>query len=141
MVLEDDANCGAVGEASVGGPGMLSNLVYVTLSTGIGMGSVAGGRLMVGAHGYTGELGHVTVKFYVRVAVLVAVAGRVASRRMSPFRTRHRVSRGRAGTQPNCLLRSSVTDPNTVTAESVIAAAEAGDEGCCAHCRRCRSRC
>jgi glucokinase len=127
VVLEDDANCGAVGEASVGGPGMLSNLVYVTLSTGIGMGSVAGGRLMVGAHGYAGELGHVTVIpggrpcGCGRQGCLEAYAsGRAIGSLGAELWASDR----------DCLLRSSITDPNTVTAEVVIAAAEAGDEGC-----------
>ena len=33
----------------------------VTLGTGIGGGVVSGGRLVVGAHGFTGEFGHMVV--------------------------------------------------------------------------------
>lgn len=36
-------------------------MVYLTVSTGIGGGICAGGRLLEGAHGFAGELGHVTV--------------------------------------------------------------------------------
>lgn len=58
VVLENDANCGAVGEATLGGWGRPETLVFLTCSTGIGGGIVGGGQLFRGSRGLAGELGH-----------------------------------------------------------------------------------
>lgn len=58
--IENDANCFAVGEGVSGLARGLSDYVVFTLGTGIGTGIVAGGRLLLGAHGQAGEGGHIT---------------------------------------------------------------------------------
>jgi glucokinase len=60
-VLENDATAAAAGEHRYGAGAGTSNMVYLTLSTGVGGGVVVGGRLYRGAMGNGGELGHVTV--------------------------------------------------------------------------------
>jgi glucokinase len=55
---ENDANACALAEARFGAGRGLGHLVYVTISTGIGGGAVAGGRLTSGAHGTATEFGH-----------------------------------------------------------------------------------
>ena len=55
MALGNDANCAALGEAAVSGA---DDLLLVTLGTGVGGGIVSGGKLIVGAHGGAGEIGH-----------------------------------------------------------------------------------
>ena len=59
--LENDANAAAYAEARAGAGRGCGTVVYLTVSTGIGGGICAGGRLLEGAHGFAGELGHVTV--------------------------------------------------------------------------------
>lgn len=59
--VENDANCGALGEFHHGGWGELHTLVFMTCSTGIGAGIVSGGQLFRGARGLAGEVGHNTV--------------------------------------------------------------------------------
>ena len=59
--LENDANAAALGEWRGGGGIGLRHLVYVTVSTGIGGGVIADGRLLRGRHGMAAELGHMTV--------------------------------------------------------------------------------
>lgn len=60
--IEDDARCAALGEAWLGAARKLENAVYVTISTGIGGGVILGGQLYRGAHGYGGEIGHMTLE-------------------------------------------------------------------------------
>lgn len=48
VLLENDANCAALGEAHHGAGRGLETLVYYTVSTGIGSGVVRGGRLLIG---------------------------------------------------------------------------------------------
>lgn len=59
--IENDANAAALGEAWVGAGRDVRDLVYVTVSTGIGGGLILGGRLYRGANGTAGEIGHVIV--------------------------------------------------------------------------------
>lgn len=61
IVLEDDANCAALGEHEYGGGKGKENLIYITISTGIGAGIILNNRLFLGEHGWAGELGHVSV--------------------------------------------------------------------------------
>jgi len=58
-IVENDCNAAAYGEWSAR-PG-IDSLVYVTVSTGIGMGIVSSGHIIRGSHGTAGEIGHTTV--------------------------------------------------------------------------------
>jgi len=62
VVAENDANLGALGEATFGAGRGLDSFVYVMLGHGIGAGMVFGGRLHRGAAGFAGELAHVQVR-------------------------------------------------------------------------------
>lgn len=59
--LTNDANAAALGEKIYGGGKGMTNLMVVTLGTGVGSGFVVGDQLMHGHTGFAGELGHVTV--------------------------------------------------------------------------------
>jgi len=59
--IDNDANAAAVGEFRFGAGKGFPNMVYVTLSTGIGGGVIVDGRLMRGANGNAAELGHLTL--------------------------------------------------------------------------------
>ncbi|HZT15461.1 MAG TPA: ROK family protein [Gaiellaceae bacterium] len=61
VTLENDATAAAAGEHRWGAGAGTRNMVYLTLSTGVGGGVVVDGRLYRGARGNGGELGHVTV--------------------------------------------------------------------------------
>ncbi|GGF64810.1 glucokinase [Paenibacillus albidus] len=54
----NDANAAAWGEYARGAGKGAQNMVYVTLSTGIGSGIVLDGKLLLGTDSYAGELGH-----------------------------------------------------------------------------------
>lgn len=57
----NDANAAALGEQWKGGGAGCLDMVMVTLGTGVGGAVIAGGRVLGGAHGIAGELGHMIV--------------------------------------------------------------------------------
>ncbi len=59
--LGNDANLAALGEWHFGVGEKVANLIYVTVSTGIGGGIIADGKLYTGACGAAGEIGHMTI--------------------------------------------------------------------------------
>lgn len=59
VYVDNDASCAALAEADAIGA---TELVMLTLGTGVGGGIVTGGRIFRGAHGLGGELGHVVVE-------------------------------------------------------------------------------
>jgi glucokinase len=61
VILENDANAAALGEKWMGAGKQDTDLVLLTLGTGIGGGIIAGGRVLHGFLGMAGELGHMTV--------------------------------------------------------------------------------
>ena len=61
VLLENDANCAALGEKWLGAGSRVENLCMLTLGTGVGGGFVFGGKPWHGATGMAGELGHMTV--------------------------------------------------------------------------------
>jgi glucokinase len=61
VVMDNDANAGALGEGYFGANREQSPLFYMTLSTGIGGGILVNGRVMRGADSWAGEIGHLNV--------------------------------------------------------------------------------
>ena len=59
--LENDANCAAWGEYRFGSGIGANPMVMVTVGTGIGGGLIIDGKLLIGAFGTAGEMGHVPV--------------------------------------------------------------------------------
>ncbi len=58
VYLENDATAAVAGEVAFGAAGGHLNVIYVTLSTGIGGGLYLNGRLYRGSTGFAGEVGH-----------------------------------------------------------------------------------
>ncbi|MDI3506981.1 MAG: glucokinase [Methanomicrobiaceae archaeon] len=61
VFLINDARAGVLGERWAGAARGSDNVVYVTLSTGIGGGAVVNGSLLLGKDGNAGEIGHIPV--------------------------------------------------------------------------------
>ena len=59
--IENDANLGALAELTWGAGRDCSNFAYIKAATGIGAGIVVDGRLLRGATGTAGEVGHTTL--------------------------------------------------------------------------------
>lgn len=61
VVATNDANAAALGELRFGAARGLRDVLVITLGTGLGSGLIVDGRLVYGATGFAGELGHVGV--------------------------------------------------------------------------------
>ena len=59
--LVNDANAAALGEHQCGVGRGVDNLIYLTVSTGIGGGIIINGKLYYGPNGSAGEIGHMTI--------------------------------------------------------------------------------
>jgi glucokinase len=66
-VLDNDATAAAAGEHRFGAGRGTQNMVYLTISTGVGGGVIIDGEVHRGRSGNGGELGHVTVDWHGRV--------------------------------------------------------------------------
>jgi glucokinase len=60
-VVLNDATAACWGEHAVGAAHGFDDVLMVTLGTGIGGGMVSNGRLVEGAHGFAGEIGHMVI--------------------------------------------------------------------------------
>lgn len=121
-VVENDATAAVLGEHRYGAARGAEIALYLTLSTGVGGGSIIDGRLHRGAAGNGGEFGHITV----RPGGRDCLCGRrgcleaYASGTSIAARANELLS---ATDRP-----SSLRDVAAVRAEDVSAAARAGDE-------------
>ncbi len=61
VALINDCRAGVLGERWAGAARGADNVVYITMSTGIGGGAVVNGRLLLGRNGNAGEIGHLIV--------------------------------------------------------------------------------
>lgn len=61
VFLGNDANLAGLGEHVYGAGRGVPDMVYVTVSTGIGGGVIIGGRVLEGVSGTAGEIGHMTI--------------------------------------------------------------------------------
>ncbi|MCL4466344.1 MAG: ROK family protein [Chloroflexi bacterium] len=123
--VNNDANLAALGESSYGAATGLRDVVYFTVSTGIGGGVLVDGKLLLGAHGLAAELGHTII---LPEGPLCGCGHRgclesVASGTAIAREARLRLARG----DPSSLLGMSQEDLATVDAEMVARAAAAGD--------------
>ncbi len=58
---DNDANAAGLGEMWKGGAKGMTNLIMVTLGTGVGGGIIIDGKTIRGSRGYGGEIGHITI--------------------------------------------------------------------------------
>ncbi|HLV99728.1 MAG TPA: ROK family protein [Ktedonobacterales bacterium] len=61
VYLGNDANLAGLGEHMYGAGRGVPDMIYVTVSTGIGGGVIIGGRVLEGVSGTAGEIGHMTI--------------------------------------------------------------------------------
>ncbi len=121
VVVANDASVAALGEQRAGAGQDRRDLALITLGTGIGGGLVVDGRLVTGATGFAGELGH----------VIVDDGGRPC-----PCGNRGCIEAYASGSALGALARDRLVDPSVasrlrdldqVSGPQVTTAAEAGD--------------
>jgi glucokinase len=61
VLMGNDATLAALGEQRYGAGRGVDEVLFITISTGIGGGLVTRGQLLLGAGGYAGEIGHMSI--------------------------------------------------------------------------------
>jgi len=123
--LINDANAAALGELCFGAGRGARNLIYVTISTGIGGGIIIDGKLYSGTSGAAGEIGHMTIDVNGprcncgNIGCWEALASGTALAKEA----RRKIGEG----ERTAILNHAQGDIEQVTAETVHAAAQEGD--------------
>ncbi len=125
VVLDNDANTAALGEYFYGAGRGYKNIVYVTVSTGIGGGIILNGEILHGVAAGAGELGHAIVQpdgfpcnCGSRGCLETICAGVHIARR-----TREKLASGAAS-----LMHEMVSDISEVSAKTLVEAVRREDE-------------
>jgi glucokinase len=125
--MENDANAGAVAEHRFGAGQGTRNMIFLTMGTGFGAGVIADGRLLSGARGQAGEIGHVrlTASGPVGYNKVGSVEGWVSGGGVAQVARMavERAEREREATTLANVLRQK----GSVTAKDVTEAARVGD--------------
>lgn len=123
--VDNDATCALWGEHEVGAACGGDDVVLVTLGTGIGGGILADGRLLRGANGFAGELGHMVVE---AGGVACPCGGQGCWERYASGTGLGRMGRAAAARPGGTRLVALAGGvPDAVTGEHVTAAAGEGD--------------
>jgi predicted NBD/HSP70 family sugar kinase len=61
VYVGNDATLAALGEYKFGAGKGCHDMIYITVSTGIGGGVITGGKLLLGTSGFAAEVGHMTI--------------------------------------------------------------------------------
>lgn len=117
----NDANVAALGEMWKGGGQGYRDLVAVTLGTGVGGGIIIGGRILTGATGSGGEIGHIHVEDHESEACGCGNYGCLEEYASATGITRLARRRLQASSQ------DSVLREGEVSAKTVFDAVKAGD--------------
>jgi glucokinase len=122
VAIENDANAAALAEWRFGAGRGCDDLVFLTMSTGIGGGLVLGGRLVRGVASSAGELGHMPVEWEgercscgLRGCLEAYAGGAAWTRRLA------------ATTPPDSGVARHAGAPEAARPEHVVAAAREGD--------------
>lgn len=127
VVVENDANCAAVAEYHMGAAVGGDNVLVITLGTGIGGSFVVGGRVLLGAAGFAGEVGHMIVD---RDGPPCACGRRGCWERYASGGGLGRLAREAAyAGQLHEVVALAGGEPDAVRGEHVTRAALGGDEG------------
>ncbi len=125
VVLENDANTAALGEYVYGAGRGYKNIVYVTVSTGIGGGIILGGEIYHGVGAGAGELGHTIVQpdgFPCNCGSFGCVETICAGVHIA------RRAQEKLASDAKSLMSEIEPDINEVSAKTVVEAARRGDE-------------
>lgn len=125
VVLDNDANTAAIGEYVYGAGRGYQNIVYVTVSTGIGGGIILNGEIFHGVAASAGELGHTIVQPNGKpcqcgsIGCLETICAGVHIAR----RARERLAAGESS-----LMSEMISDINEVSSKTVLDAVRRRDK-------------
>lgn len=125
VLVENDANAAAWGEYRLGAGKGSTDMIMVTVGTGIGGGIVAGGRLYRGSRGFAGEFGHVPVTLDGPVC---SCGSQGCLEAVASGRALARMARERVQAYPDsAVLKLATGDTLMITGATVGKAADAQD--------------
>lgn len=135
VLLENDANCAALGELWVGSGKDLTSFLLYTIGTGIGGGLVLNRRLWIGEQGKAGEFGHMIVNPH---GALCKCGKKGCLEAEASGSAIVRLARNALRTGMSTSLLDYMDNKNDfITPEHVYNAARAGDTLCLNILRRC----
>ncbi len=125
VTVDNDATAAAWAESRLGASRGRADSLFVGVGTGIGGGIIAGGRLVRGAHGLAGEIGHIIVE---PGGPLCGCGNRGCWEQVASGHALTRAGREAARQHPQSMIaRMSGGDPAKVTGPLVTDAARGGD--------------
>jgi glucokinase len=130
VYLDNDANLAALAEQRVGAGKGFSNLVLITLGTGIGSGIVLDGRLFRGSTGAGAEIGHMTIDHH-GPPCQGTCPGRGCLEVMASGTAIGREGTDAGRRDPSSALGRAVAQRGAVSGEEVKDLALSGDEAAC----------
>lgn len=125
VFLGNDANVAALGEWRFGAGQGTDNMIYLTISTGIGGGVIADGRLLLGARGLAGELGHLTIESSGPTCGC-GIKGHIEAVAAGPAIARNATDQLEAGLFSS--LQETLSAQGKITSVDIGKAAQEGDE-------------
>lgn len=128
-VMGNDGDVAALGEHRLGAGRGTRDMIYLTVSTGIGGGVILDGKLRRGAHGACGEIGHIRIA---REGPPCPCGGTGCLESLCSGTAMGRMARELAGSRPErcrAMLAAVGGDVSRIDAAVLFAAAAAGDEG------------
>jgi glucokinase len=125
VFLGNDANAAALAEWRFGAGQGTGNMIYLTISTGIGGGVIADGRLLLGAHGLAGELGHITMDLNGPTCGC-GIKGHIEAIAAGPALARNATAQLEASQLST--LKETLSAQGKITSIDIGKAAQAGDE-------------
>ena len=120
--IGNDANVAALGEMWKGGGEGEKNMIMVTLGTGVGGGVIIDGKMLVGANGAGGEIGHICVNY--SETDRCGCGNRGCLEQYASATGIVRLAKRKLGQE----MRSTVLNKEDVTAKDVFDAVKSGDE-------------
>jgi glucokinase len=124
--IDNDANCATLGEWWLGAAKGASNVIGMTIGTGIGGGIILGGRLYHGSSDVAGEIGHATIDITGRRCKCGNYGCLEAYASGPSIADRAREALG--GDDSAMMIRMAGGDPSRITAATVYEAAKKGDD-------------
>ncbi len=125
--LGKDTNVNILGERDFGAGDGSGDLIYLTISTGVGGAAMSGGRPVVGPDGVAGELGHMTVDMDGPLCGCGGVGHLEALASGTGIAARARAALEGGADAPELARIAAEIEPHPLTAVHVSEAADLGD--------------
>lgn len=126
VTVDNDANIAALGEMWTGAGEGASNLLCVTLGTGVGGGIIANGQILHGVNGMAGEIGHYTSLAEGGAPCNCGKTGCLET--IASATGISRIAIEKVAEEPTSILQAKLNEFNTLTSKDVFDAAAAGDK-------------